>query len=329
VKKSSPSLSLAGYKSLISCINTSWSTTSLECARSFLELSLTFAGRGNEGFLQPLCEIGRWWREAELPITLQVHYKSTNQWNASLCWSSRSMRSSTASKSSHRSDAQDQSNTIAHFLGQKNIFITTTANGIKLSTVGPSEGTWKNSSNRTFQKEYILTLEAVFRQPNTQPSREQHLITQCRTIDWLLKFQTYRAYFLPFLILCTQFLNKILFYAPNHCSTSIHPHAPLMQFSPRGGGYKIPPLLGFFPLRGLCLYALLMGFFYSEASMQTCLRTLSQLSYGSRNPLLWDFYHSKDCVCTLRWWDFPHSEGSIQTLLAQEVTLSTCLEFWW
>jgi len=108
------------------------------------------------------------------------------------------------------------------------------------------------------------------------------------------------AYFLPILILCIAFLNKILFYAPNLCSTSIHPHAllmgflplrgsyrippllefpntkatttfihthtQLMGFTPLGGGYKIPLLLGFLPLWGSFLYAPLMGFSHSEAS---------------------------------------------------------------
>jgi len=68
--------------------------------------------------------------------THQVHSKSIDRWNASLHWSSWSMKSSTPSKISHESDAQNRSSTIPHFSGRRNNAPITTAKDTKPSTVG-------------------------------------------------------------------------------------------------------------------------------------------------------------------------------------------------
>jgi len=215
-------------------------------------------------------------------------------------------------QSSHRLDTQDQSNAIAHFLGQKNFVITTTANGIKLSTIGPSEGTWKNSSNRTFQKEYILTLGAVFWQPNTQPSREQHLITQYKAIDWLPKFWTYKAYFLPFLIIFTQILKKNIY--SMLLTIVVHPSIHMLRWCDFPHTEAATRFLHYWDFSHLedCVCTLCWWDFLTQR--RQCKRAYGLfLSHPTGVETLCS--HSKDCVCTLRWWYFPHSEGSIQTCL--------------
>ena len=76
-----------------------------------------------------------------------VYSKATNRWNASLYWNFWSMKSSTPSKIIRGSDAWNRSSTISHFLSRRNIAPTTNVKGTKLFIVGPSENTWKSSSN--------------------------------------------------------------------------------------------------------------------------------------------------------------------------------------
>ena len=71
-------------------------------------------------------------------------------------------------------------------------------------------------------KEYILTPEAAFGQLNTQPFLGATIDRPIQGDRLTIQVLDYRAYFLSFLILCTLLLNKILFYAPNNCGTSIH-----------------------------------------------------------------------------------------------------------
>jgi len=134
------------------------------------------------------------------------------------------MRSSTPSKISLGSDAWDQSNTIPRFLGQRNTVPTTTAKGTKPSTVGPFEGTWRSSSSQGLLKELWV-------HPHSQSSLQttNHSTFSGTTLDHpiqgdrlIIQVSDYRVYFLLFLILYTPHLNEVLFYAFNHCSTSIH-----------------------------------------------------------------------------------------------------------
>ena len=148
-----------------SSIKSSWSTMSPRWARSFFELSLTsiFKRRWRLPPITPQNQamVGKSRSlRTKLSTTLKIdtgdklltrfkhsrfclyiHSETIDHWNTSVHWSSRSTRSLTPSKTSPGLDARDQSNTIPHFPGQKNIIPTMTAKGTKLSIVGPSEGT--------------------------------------------------------------------------------------------------------------------------------------------------------------------------------------------
>jgi len=86
-------------------------------------------------------------------------------------------------------------------------------------TVGPSEGTWRSSSNRASSKRSIFSLPKQLSDNKTLNLLWNNTWSPSTRLS---KFQKYMAYFLPFLILCTPFLKKISFYSHNHCSTSIH-----------------------------------------------------------------------------------------------------------
>jgi len=60
---------------------------------------------------------------------------------------------------------------------------TTTAKGARPSTVRPSEGTWKSSSNKTSSKRVHPHSQSNLQTTNTQPSREQRLVAQYYVID--------------------------------------------------------------------------------------------------------------------------------------------------
>ena len=111
---------------------------------------------------------------------------------------------------------RDQSNTT----GSEEYFPITTAKGTKPSIVGPSEDIWRISSSRTYSKN-ISSLQKQSSANRTFNPPESNIDLPMQD-DRLSKLQVHRACYLPFLILCTLFLNKILFYAPNHHNISIH-----------------------------------------------------------------------------------------------------------
>ena len=56
------------YRLLIPCTNTSWSTRHQDEQSPYPSLALHPIWTGDWSFLQPLCEIGQWWREVEVSI---------------------------------------------------------------------------------------------------------------------------------------------------------------------------------------------------------------------------------------------------------------------
>ena len=112
-------------------------------------------------------------------------------------------------------------------------------------------------------------------------------------------------------------LNKILFYAPNYCSPSIHtPADGIFPTQRRPQDYSTAGIfptrsqsstVGILSLRGLCLYVLPMRFPYSETTTQTYLRGISRPSYWSWNPLLCNFLPLESPLCCR---DFPY-EASV------------------
>ena len=111
-----------------------------------------------------------------------------------------------------------------------------------------------------------------------------------------------------------QYWVKWYFCSPNHCSPSkldvlvmgFLPFrtTPLLRFP---YSESVFPLIEFSPLGGLYLDVPLMRFFLLE--------TTSLLRFSYSESCCWDFPHSEDCVCTLRWWDFSHSETATHTCL--------------
>ena len=134
-------------------------------------------------------------------------------------------------RTSPGSDSRDQSNTILASRVRGILFLPRLQRAPNCSLLGPLKIPGGARPAVLTQRIHSHS-EVTFRQPNTQPSREQRLIAQYKAIDWLSKFQIIgRTFFHSFFYILHfrikyYFMLLIMVIHPSivvHSSMAVHP----------------------------------------------------------------------------------------------------------